>query len=280
MAIKIESPEGYSYYNGLIKTKILYTAEELAPEWALISDEKLSNIDTNLDDGLDPIYWENIQQNGERTDYSYAFCNSGYSCLKPQFPIVANNVMYMFMGCTELENAENVLITITSKKPNMMYVCVNCTKMIKAPIFNFSNAPIIKTYTSMYAGCQSLTDLSVYWGDGSTDPITQRNACQNTFFKCYKLKNVDFGAEETGSPLYLDLSYSTEITIDSIRSLFSSLQTVNPEEATAQNSKHEIIFSTTTMNLIRAESAELIDSFGGKGWTLLEEDRQIDDTEE
>ena len=217
-------------------------------------------------------FWDCIQQNGERTDYSYAFCNTDYEEINPKYPITADKVMYMFMGCSKLKDASNIVIDITADKPNMMYVCANCNSMTKAPIFNFLNAPIIKTYTSMYTGCYSLSSVSVYWGDGSADAVTQRNACQNMFFKCWELTDVDFGAAETGSPTGLDLSYAKELTVASVQSLLSSLKTIPSGSA----GKYEITLAAETAGKL---TPEIMDGFTAKGWTIISKTREKESEE-
>lgn len=212
-------------------------------------------------------HWDGLQQNGERTDYSYAFCNTNYEEINPKYPITAEKVMYIFMGCSKLKDASNIVIDITAEKPNMMYACSNCNSMTKAPIFNFLKAPIIKTYTSMYTGCYSLSSVSVYWGDGSCDAVTQRNACQNMFFKCWELTDIDFGDTETGSPTGLDLSYAKGLTVASVQSLLSSLKTIPSGSA----GKYEITLSPETIEKL---ASEVLDAFALKGWTIKSETRE------
>lgn len=262
---KYEAPENYIYYNGADKAKILF-AEEIPKEYVLVDTTKY-NISDTVTDGLSEEFWNNIQQYGERVDYSYAFCNSAYTALSPLYPIKATNAMYMFMNCSVLSDAGNILINITSEKPNMMYVCANCGSMTTAPIFNFINAPIVKTYTSMYASCYNVNNVKVYWGDGSEDAVTQRNACQNMFFKCWNLKDIDFGAEETGSPTKLDLSYSEDLTMASVQSLLSSLKTI----PTGSAGTYEITLSSKTVENL---TDDILTGFSNKGWTIKQETRE------
>lgn len=266
-----EAPDGFVYYNGITIAKVLYAQDVFPVGWVLVDTNK-NAVDKNIDDGLTVELWDNLQQNGDRTDYSYAFCNSAYKCLNPQHPIFAENVMYAFMSCSNLEDVSNILINITAEKPNMMYVCANCNSMTKAPIFNFLNAPIIKTYTSMYAGCYSLISASVYWGDGSQNAVTQRNACQNMFFKCWSLKDIDFGKEETGSPTGLDLSYSKDLTVESVQSLLSSLKTI----PTGSAGKYVITLATDTVAKL---TTEILDGFATKGWTVISQTKEIESEE-
>ena len=269
-----KSPENYVFYNGVTMTNTIYCNGDVPANWLLVKVDK-QTIDTIVDDGQTPEWWNNIQQNGERFDYSYAFCNSGYAVLKPIHPIKATNVMYMFMGCNVLENASNILIHITSEKPNMMYVCANCNSMKKPPLFNFLNVPIVKTYISMYAGCYSLECASVYWGDGTADPVTERSSCQNMFFKCWKVKDLDFGKENTGSPTNLDLSYCKDLTSDSVDSLQKSLLTI-PE---GSYGTYEITLATKTVENLTANYPEILEGFTAKGWTIKSVTREESEDE-
>lgn len=267
------APENYVFYNGVTMTNAIYCNGDVPTNWMLVKVDK-QTIDTIEDDGQTIEWWNDIQQNGERFDYSYAFCNSGYPCLSPPHPIKATNVMYMFMGCNFLENASNILVHITSENPNMMYVCANCSSMKKAPLFHFLKVPIVKTYTSMYASCFSLESARVYWGDGTADPVTQRNACQNMFFKCWNLKDIDFGEEETGSPTKLDLSYCKELSMDSVRSLMLSLQWI-PEGSAGT---YEITLATETFEKLKNYSSYLF-TFEAKGWTVKSMTREESEDE-
>lgn len=263
------APENYVFYNGVIIVTTIYCNGDISPDWVLVKVDK-QTIDTVEDDGQTIEWWNNIQQNGERYDYSYAFCNSSYERLSPPHPIKAANAMYMFMGCNFLENASNILIHITSENPNMMYVCANCNSMKKPPLFNFLKVPIVKTYTSMYASCYSLESARVYWGDGTSDPVTQRNACQNMFFKCWNLKEVDFGEENTGSPTKLDMSYCKDLSVESVQSLLASLQTIPKGSA----GTYEIKLATKTVENLTANHPELLTGFADKGWTITTETRE------
>lgn len=148
----------------------------------------------------------------------------------------------------------------------------SCNNMTKAPIFNYRNVSIVKTLMSMYAACYKLQRAFVYWGDGTADPVTQRNACNNMFFKCWELKNIDFGDAATGSPLNLDLSYAKELTVESVQSLLNSLQQIPVGSA----GKYEIILASETVEIL---TADILTGFANKGWTIKGETRENTVTE-
>ena len=268
----IVANEGKILTNGILYGDVIYLADGMSEsEFHEIDKTTFEELAAFKADNFDYTLYDAIQQNGERKDYSYAFCNSGYEYIIPKYPIKADNIMYMFMGCDKLKTAENVKIEVLSGNPQMMYVFSNCLQMKKAPRI-IIRASIVKTYISMYAGCQNLESVNVYWGDGTTDAVTQRNSCQNMFFKCGKLKDINFGAAETGSPLNLDLSYSAELTEQSIISLLNSLKTI-PEGAAG---KYEITIATQTAERL---SEEIKNGFTSKGWALLSKDNQPKESE-
>lgn len=259
-----------------MSNKITYAKEEwVANEIKIAVSEAWEAAHLAGENANSKSFWEKFQNKGERDDYSYGFANWKVSIIEPVYPISADRIMYAFMNCTELEDASNIEINITNGNPQMMYVFSNCAKMINAPEMTFA-AAIVKTYISMYAGCQSLEGVKVYWGNGTADPVTQRNSCQNMFFKCYSLKEIDFGTENTGSPLNLDLSYAAELSNASVSSLLNSLQTI-PE---GSSGKYEIILATQTVERLNIEAPELLDGFSQKGWTITSKDNQPEESEE
>lgn len=255
--------EGKVNVAGDLYGKYIYPADSVSVANTLeISDEDFAAMTSTNDTTMnEPVFWQDFQNKGARTDYSYAFANWNATTINPIYGM--NNVdkcMYALMNCSELLDGRTLTFNITSSNPNMMYVCANCSKMVHGPQFIFT-APVIRTYTSMYASCVALKSATVYWGDGSADPIATRNSCQNMFFKCKSLESIDFGAEKTGSPIYLDLSYSSAITADTMLSLARSLKDVS----SATSGNYDITISTQT-DLSMPDSTRNI--FTSKGWTI------------
>lgn len=261
----IIASEGNVSMAGDLYGKYIYPSSSASVANVLeVSDEEFSQIASMSNSTMnEPQFWADFQHNGLRTDYSYAFANWNAASIVPIYGL--NNIdkcMYALMNCTELLDARSITFNITNTNPNMMYVCVNCNKMTNAPQFVYAATPIVRTYTSMYASCYELKTATVYWGDGTADPIGERISCQNMFFRCYALENIDFGNENTGSPIYLDLSYTEVLTQESVMSLANSLQDVSAAEAGV----YKITLSEVT---IAAMSDETRAIFENKGWTLV-----------
>lgn len=252
--------------NEIVVPKSLDTPKESFVEVPaeLIPDEDYFNQHSEYDD--DNI-WDSIQNYGNQTDYSYAFSNwSANKQIIPKYPLRnVDKCMYALKDCTGIVDARNLIFHITNENPNMLYVCTNCSSMVYAPRFVFYNAPVVRNYMSMYSGCLRLEKVSVYWGDGTADPIVERTGCQNMFFKCWDLKDVEFIGEEVGSPLYLDLSYTEKLNYSSMLSLAKSLKTIDATEATTKNSVHEITVSEVTQKLFSGESVVPLDDIEVSG---------------
>lgn len=204
--------------------------------------------------------WGGIQDMGRRKDYSYAFARSTFTAFNPPFGFDdITNVQYMFLQASNLEDLSHITINITNQNPNLMYMCCNCYKLKKPPMITFT-APVVKTYTSMFANCIQLEECNIYFGDGSQDPISVRSSMQNTFFKCEDLKSITFSGK--GSPLYLDLSYCKALSYESLLSLKDALMDVSGAEEGTYSIK------------VSAESYELltetdIADFTALGWTII-----------
>lgn len=207
--------------------------------------------------------WAGIQDCGKRTDYAYAFCRNTLTTFNPPYGFDdITNVQYMFLQASELADLSHITINIISKNPNLMYMCCNCYKLKKPPVITFT-APVVKTYTAMYANCINLEEANIYFGDGSQNPISIRNSMQNTFFKCENLENITFSGK--GSPLYLDLSYCKALTYESLLSLKGALMDVSA----AQAGIYSIKVSEESYSLLTETD---ITDFETLGWTISTEE--------
>lgn len=261
----IIAPEGYINMSGSLYGRYIYPASTQAVSNMLeVAEQDVVNLPTTANSSADGLqFWANFQQCGARTDYSYAFANWSNTSIVPLYGM--NNVdkcMYALMNCKNLVDGRSITFNISSMNPNMMYVCANCVSMTNAPHFIYSNTNIVRTYTSMYAGCSSLRSVTVFWGNGESDPISERSSCQNMFFKCSALQEIDFGEPNTGSPIDLDLSATDVLSQASLASLANSLMNVTGADSGNFDIKvsHEVYVAMTE---------ELKQLFTDKGWTLV-----------
>ena len=268
----IISSNGTVAVAGDLYGKYLYPSSDAAVANVLeVTDEEFEQMaaaTAAVEASSQPQFWADFQDSGKREDYSYAFANWNAESIVPIYGLnKVDKCMYALMNCRSLKDARSITFNITNENPNMMYVCVNCNSMTNAPQFVFAAGPtIVRTYTSLYASCYKLQTATVYWGDGTADPIGDRNSCQNMFFRCYELRDIDFGNENTGSPIYLDLSYTEVLSLQSIESLYRSLQDVSK----AESGVYEITLSNVTLDGLTDEMKQ---QFLDKGWTLIGETR-------
>lgn len=215
----------------------------------------------SADERVDVDFWNVFQKNGSRRDYSYAFANWSHNRIVPLYKVICENFVYLLMNATVID-ASGIDIECTSQNPSVQGLCMNCTNMTKPPRLTFTTAPFVRTWTSAFAGCESMTECEIDFGSNQLqviNPITMRNNMQNTFFKCSALKDITFRG--MGSPKSLDLSPCINLSAESIASLSEHLYDVS--SATAGD--YTIKIASTTLGECDAETIQDIEALG---WTI------------
>jgi hypothetical protein len=203
--------------------------------------EKLQTIAENeqkvYDAGKQAEYdtlWDNLQQNGKRVHYEWAFAYSGWNDknYNPKYPITPTNksgMSYMFFW--------NVAITDT-KVPitafgNCFYAFGNCYKLKRIPKLIFNN-PI--DINSMFYDCRVLEEINV----------------------------------EGEISLAINLQWSTKLTKASITSIISALSsTTTGLTATFSKTAVNNAFATSEGAADGSSSAEWLALAGTKtNWTI------------
>lgn len=248
-----------NYYTDIIQSALTSGADT---EYIETTEEQ--------DSVLTDEFWNVFQKNGDRTDYSYAFANWGHFKIVPLHTLTGNNFVYMLMNST-ISDASEIFIRCTSEKPSMQGLCMNCASMVMPPNITFTSAPFVTTWTSAFAGCESLEECVIHFGDNIlavTDPIKNRNNMQNTFFKCSALKDIQFTG--MGSPKKLDLSNCINLSAESIVSLSEHLYDVS----SADMGDYTIKVASTTLEALNEYDAEhstnTISAIETLGWTIEE----------
>ena len=210
-------------------------------------------------------FWNGFINDNQRTDYSYAFANWSHSQIIPPNELTAEKVIYMFMECRNLQEADNISIIVKNNNPSMQGFCMGNYSMIKPPDVTFvkkdgSAVQAVRTWISAYANCKKMQNCSIYLGDGTQDPIGSRNSMQNTFVNCEDL--VDLVFEGKGSPMYLDLSGCKGLSYESMLSLKEALMDVSG----ATSGNYDIKIAAETYALLSDEDKA---SFEDLGWNLV-----------
>ena len=157
------------------------------------------------------------------------------------------NATYMFSGCSSLREVvwgETDLSGITSM--SSMFSAAGSLTSISIP-----GTPQIKDMWGAFNGCDSLETINL-----SGVEFTSNCYFSSTFSGCYSLKNLTFKAN-AGIAQNIDLSYSEQLTVASLLSLFNALATVTAARTCT-------IGATNLAKLSAAEKAIATD----KGWTL------------
>ncbi len=287
--VKLTATEGMVLTNGYAYSKEIYLGvNDSAENWTEITEAEYNEIKyqfeviANAENGdisqlaqmLDKAEEQLKKAYDGRTDFSYAFANTGYTVL-PIRNIAATSIIYMLMNCQKLTTCEDVTITVNSDNPSALYVCANCSNMTVAPTFAFKNSEgdtlvqAVKTWTSAFLNCSAMTSCAVYLGDGTQDPVTTRNMFQNSFKNCFNIQQLAFTGH--GSPMYLDLSDCKKLTRESMLSLKNALMDVSE----AESGVYEIKMAEATYNLYTDEEKAEITALG---WTIITKEAENEET--
>ena len=220
-------------------------------------------------------FWMIFQRNGTRRDYSYAFARWERTKISPLYKLICENCMYLLLNAS-VGDASAIIVECTSSGASMLGVCMGCSNMTLPPVFTFTTTPFVKTWTSAFAGCESMTECTLHFGDNTLSeatqeadyPIKNRNNMQNTFFKCSALTNITFMG--MGSPKSLDLSDCVNLSAESIVSLSQHLYDVS--SATAGN--YVIKIASTTMEALgyydEENNTDTVSAMENLGWAIEE----------
>lgn len=218
-----------------------------------------------LSDELGQEFWKGFFRDG-RTDYSYAFVNSGAVNIVPPKAIDAKTASYMLMNCTKLVDASGIIINITSEKPTCVSLCMGCLLLTHPPQISFSpSAHVVRSYVCTYTNCFLLQEAVIWLGDGTQSAAGERTDMANCFLNCNELQDLAFIGK--GSPKNLDLSSCKKLTVASMRTLENALMDVSNETA----GTYEIAINS---EIDGAMSEELKTAFNTKGWTLIVKDEE------
>lgn len=195
-------------------------------------------------------FWDNFQENGNRTDYRYAFRKPWNDAIfKPKHNLVVANANAMFdqTNITDLAGllkAQGVTMDTSSctTVANMFYIA---SGLLTVPTINVTNATAL---TLLFYNDTKLHTIEkiVFKANGG-------NTFDRAFNNCVALENITFEGTVTES---FDIHWSTELTHDSLMSIIEHLGTV----------------SSKTCTLGSANLAKLTDTEKAiatqKGWTL------------
>lgn len=195
-------------------------------------------------------FWDAYQQNGERTDYKYAFNGSGWTdeTFDPKYDIKPKLADQMIAFC-EITNLKQLLIdkgiTIdTSGSTDVSYMC-RTSSFTHLPFLDLSGA---EYYGATFAYCPDLIELSI--------KVQERGTYPNCFDQCPMLTDVTISGTIGTSIRFI---HSPLLSTESVQSIIDALKDLTG--ATAQ----KVYFHSTVLAKITDEQFATITA---KNWTM------------
>lgn len=206
-------------------------------------------------------FWDAFQDNGNRTDYSYAFAMSGWNAttLKPKYDLVCSeSCANMFYECGASCSLPNILETqgiqldiSTATSINSMFQYSSFTEIS----IDLSNWGESKKNTYLCADCDNLEKVFL-------------KMAADTFINSNWFSNDDKITEITIDGVIgknnFNVTYCPNLTHDSLMSIINALKDYSSEDAPSTSMK--VSFGSTNLaKLTDAEKAIATE----KGWTLV-----------
>jgi hypothetical protein len=161
-------------------------------------------------------FWEAIQNNGQRTNYMYAFAQWNAEYIRPKYKVVptesVKNIFFKSYGVKKIESQYFDLSQVprgTSDSASMAFSFYGCNELVEIEDIGLS-----PSYNYAYAfEARSLRKIAKITVDAETK-------MQNAFDYCYALEDITFGGEIGDS---MNLKWSTKLTRASIESIINHL---------------------------------------------------------
>ena len=189
-------------------------------------------------------FWDNLQQYGKLTDYSYAFSLKGWNSknLKPKYDIIANDVNTMFRNFQDnidlTEHLEKIGIVFdTSKATNFSYIFAY-SKLKRVPLLDMTNAT--QQWQANYMFTSSLIETIDGLRTNGTFPKL------DSFTGCSYLKNITFEGVIGDS---ISLQWSSMLTVESAKNIIQCLANLIDTNPFTQT----ITFHANVWTLLEAE---------------------------
>lgn len=177
-------------------------------------------------------FWDGYQQNGERTDYSYAFYGEGWNnaTLHPKYkkitPFAAN---YMFRHSSYQGDITDVLDIDFSQCANLQY-CFNGSMFTRIGVIDARGCTALGR-TFQFAECLKTIDKIILSEESET-------AFGYAFDGCYELENIEFEGDICYNIDFRDCEKLTK------KSIVSIIEALHPE------STADLTLSETAVNNI------------------------------
>lgn len=191
-------------------------------------------------------FWDIYQQNGERTNYSYAFSGAGWTeeTFRPKYDLnMVNNAASMF----ESSAIPTIPVAVDFSQCTNIYMCFRYSKLVKLPRLDLSK---VVTSNFAFGYCYDLEEIACLVFSEGTVLTT------NAFYQSTALKTLT--VEGTINTV-LSFAHSAALSDDSVQSIIDHLKDLN--DSTTQTL---IFHAAVGGKLTDDQKAEIT----AKNWTL------------
>lgn len=167
--------------------------------------------------------WDQFQDNGNRTDYQglqhtskgdypkdYSFAGWTSPGIIPKYPLTPTNAYGMFWHCPNLKIPPEIDFNVCTKITAMFSGCRNLARVKSL------DCPVATSAGWVFDDCSNLEYIGYI-------NIPNAKLWTATFNKCRKLKEIRFGEKSIKGDL--PMAYSTELSVESIKSIVMGLST-------------------------------------------------------
>lgn len=167
-------------------------------------------------------FWDNYQQNGKRTNYSYAFAGSGWSdeVFKPKYDIIPTYTSNMFYGNTRITNLKEQLDSrgikiIWDNAANFYYLCTGATALTRVGEIGNRRTNM---WEHAFSGCTSLISIDKI----IVSDTTTAQRWTNAFHNCKSLETLTIDGVINGHNF--NVAASAKLTHESLMSIITALK--------------------------------------------------------
>lgn len=243
-----------------IKNKIVENGVEVAN--SAKTSEYADKVGKVYDAGMKAEYdeiWDALQNNGNRTDYTYCFGRSfNNTTFKPKYDLrptgSAINMFYYLAidgSLTDVLNEQGIILD-TSKATAFNYLFQYASKITEIPHIDMSGVTATTTLQGVLYNCYSLVSAEMTFS-----PLQSFNT--NCFHSCRELTNFVVHGEIAGNGF--NISASTKLSHDSIISIINALSTTT--------SGLSVTLSRTAVNNAFETSEGAADGSSSAEWNAL-----------
>lgn len=217
-----------------MKIKVKFAEETFAAKFGNVSEITAGYTQEDLDkavaEGIEQgkqaeydAFWDAYQQNGNRTNYNFAFGGAGWTdeTFKPKYPIapVGNAATENMFYASEITNIPDGLLDFS--QVTHCYMTFRASKLITAPPLDLSNCTAGGLHW-LFAQCHNLKEIK-------TVTVSEGVTYTNFALYCYSLEKITFAGTIGQS---LSFAWSSLLTVESVQSIIDHLKDLTG--ATAQ----------------------------------------------